>query len=99
TRFARDWSSDVCSSDLPDPVERLKVTIRWCVHVHERLIEVRASRLRIRRHHIRPERRHTKHHARLGQLLPLPDLVAVRVLAYVRSEERRVGEAYGTVWA
>src|SRR5690606_39317695 len=29
TRFSRDWSSDVCSSDLPIPPRSRRVAFRW----------------------------------------------------------------------
>src|SRR5690606_5220663 len=35
TRFSRDWSSDVCSSDLPAPTVKLRDTARFstlCIH-------------------------------------------------------------------
>src|SRR5690606_40044845 len=78
TRFSRDWSSDVCSSDLEaPPTARTRrmydlLTYRFVQEVTQKET---ARRLGISPRHLRREQQQ-----------------AIRLLAEKRSEERRVGK-------
>src|SRR5690606_40919345 len=91
TRFSRDWSSDVCSSDLKidpwSPVEgRLlnKIDIQ-----HNRKVCVIGERVR--------ETMFDKEEPAIGKYLKVNG-VYFQVVG-VRSEERRVGKEGGSRWS
>src|SRR5690606_40619281 len=77
TRFSRDWSSDVCSSDLSVDGGRSGLTAPSPPGGHAGAVGARVSGARWRRRT-----------AALGALVGAAGLVT----ACVRSEERRVGE-------
>src|SRR5439155_19081517 len=87
TRWPRDWSSDVCSSDLTpeslagqsDLVRRirdLREELNWYYH-------------RIELEQLRPEE---QSHQRLGSLQEKAQLHEKELMRTLRSEERRVGK-------
>src|SRR5690606_41138799 len=96
TRFSRDWSSDVCSSDLPSRiVATSNRTLRaWVDH---------AARL------LRPDAVHWctgsegERRALIEQMVARGDLIELNQSThpncYLRSEERRVGKEWRSRWA
>src|SRR5690606_39968776 len=91
TSFARDWSSDVCSSDLRGGADR-KVEIKADAHARIPQPTSGFSKLLVR-YPLQPEQK--------AHLVPIlagkgRNAIAVRILKFfrpaVRSEERRVGE-------
>src|SRR5690606_40308592 len=92
TRFSRDWSSDVCSSDLPAVVEDLGV-------LEDRRLELATRAPGLTAHQLRLERgeealgdrvvqgvAHRTHRAQDARFL--------EAAGEDRSEERRVGKAF-----
>src|SRR5690606_40880686 len=86
TRFSRDWSSDVCSSDLTEVIDRIGRH-----HGQSRRTEVPARRCSACRHALTASLPATKIHS---MSLPrnLPKSPFTFGLAAFRSEERRVGK-------
>src|SRR5690606_40223042 len=89
TRFSRDWSSDVCSSDLVALLPRLVGHAREL----QQVLEHNAHRGGIANYE-------TSQLAplRVGELGDLEELRGTRDGAH-RSEERRVGKECGSPWA
>src|SRR5690606_39949602 len=83
TRFSRDWSSDVCSSDLspttPD-LQSLRVQDDHAARVNAQLLEIQIAQ------ELREARRSS------ADLLPSPETVEQPAVRFPRSEERRVGK-------
>src|SRR5439155_8125353 len=86
TRWPRDWSSDVCSSDL----SRLHATCYACAVACKREVEVKE--LGVTPKYGGPEYETL---AASGSLCGVKDLNA---LALIRSEERRVGKEWRSRW-
>src|SRR5690606_40396570 len=83
TRFSRDWSSDVCSSDL-------ELNSDWTASQELADVLMRKYRLPFREgHHFASE---VVSHARAQGIKPLDFPYAEAQRIYARSEERRVGE-------
>src|SRR5690606_39551200 len=95
TRFSRDWSSDVCSSDLNKVYMQYSITITmlllWIPVSVEKLIHFGTFRSGILRQPFSDE---------LGYILiyslPGLEMAIVILLLSSRSEERRVGK--GCIW-
>src|SRR5690606_41025958 len=89
TRFSRDWSSDVCSSDLladlGSPAAKVTTRLRGYRPGRRAVMSVRGEREGIYVKVLRPERIQRLHqrHELLAAVLPVP--------ASLRSDERRVG--------
>src|SRR5690606_40617208 len=88
TRFSRDWSSDVCSSDL---VQHLEGGYQKYLQVHQRTLLGDVF-------HVQLDPLVEAHIAAPGHL-PQPcdtgiDAQATQVVVMVRSEERRVGKEW-----
>src|SRR5207247_10289579 len=90
TRSTRDWSSDVCSSDLQNLLAddlALTIDLRLCkdgihIHVREHIakpLEVRRARLRV-----------------IARVILGRECIQVSAHALDRSEERRVGQEGGS---
>src|SRR3712207_7861108 len=84
TRYWRDWSSDVCSSDLVEPAERLRqvalVLAAAADLAQQRGLAHRPSGV-------------------LGAFDQVEQLLVVLAGAGVRSEERRVGKECRSRWS
>src|SRR5690606_41060369 len=89
TRFSRDWSSDVCSSDLPEEIDKLLGDIQHrlfdlggelCIPDHRVLIPEHVSALDDALDHYN------------GRLSKLEEFILPR------SEERRVGKEGRSRW-
>src|SRR5690606_40021802 len=94
TRFSRDWSSDVCSSDLKEALldamgDALVAQIdlpepsgEWPAQLRDLILAARATMLR---------------HPWSARVLDSRDQAGPATVAYIdrRSEERRVGQAWG----
>src|SRR5690606_40983516 len=89
TRFSRDWSSDVCSSDLP------KITGKLIICMHVMVFFLTTNHLDVERPSLP---------AKLPWLQPLLRLESKIAYSWVtsmrcaRSEERRVGKKTRSVW-
>src|SRR5690606_41210650 len=81
TRFSRDWSSDVCSSDLLDQVNQ---------QVQRRAVETLGTKYSL---NTRLGELAMRHPVVCSPEMPLRD--AVRQMHEQRSEERRVGKECG----
>src|SRR5690606_39661489 len=88
TRFSRDWSSDVCSSDLRHPLRRPTLRRR----------SIRVVRSRQSRTSSTPRKRSTKKRARTESCGPFLYRGVLVAAACRRSEERRVGEEWWSRW-
>src|SRR5690606_41179968 len=91
TRFSRDWSSDVCSSDLEIAGEQLNRQQAAPFKVEqdgEEAVGILAARQRDQPFLARPD--HGEFFERLAD-------IANETLAQLRSEERRVGKG-GMAW-
>src|SRR5690606_41113403 len=96
TRFSRDWSSDVCSSDLAMRHDQERGSVR-AIEPEEELVDgvaraaVEVARWLVGQHEL------GLHHERTCECDAL--LLAARELAgAVRSEERRVGKEGRARW-
>src|SRR5690606_40665358 len=89
TRFSRDWSSDVCSSDLILEIEEGDTTKVERVNF---IGNEKFSNSKLRSV-IRTEE------SRWWKFLTSDDVYDPDRLAFDRSEERRVGKASGARWA
>src|SRR5690606_40478097 len=95
TRFSRDWSSDVCSSDLRrwtpilDKFDEAGVDLCYEIHPGEDLHDGVSYEMFLER---------VNNHTR-ANLLYDPSHFVLQQLDYLRSEERRVGkEGRHTCW-
>src|SRR5690606_40227699 len=88
TRFSRDWSSDVCSSDLPDEVSAIPgVDVVVGSHRRAELVDMVEEVFRTRR----PVRAVEK----IFKVREFEELPALDFEGRTRSEERRVGKERG----
>src|SRR2546421_7184442 len=83
TRSDRDWSSDVCSSDLDELAPDDLPLLLGVGHALERVEEPLAS----------------VHHAQRDEEAALEGLLHLMTLALPRSEERRVGKECRSRWS
>src|SRR3712207_8933732 len=85
TRYWRDWSSDVCSSDLPTSIiESLQLRFRHIILLYD------ADETGVRESHRQAE--HLAEYKVLNLSLPLSGTKS-------RSEERRVGKECRSRWS
>src|SRR5690606_40887872 len=89
TRFSRDWSSDVCSSDLERPFKCLKCRStfvrRDLLLRHDRTVHAKDGGIPL---HSEVKRR-SKNSSTAG-----PSKPTIAIEPAIRSEERRVGKEY-----
>src|SRR5690606_39476548 len=98
TRFSRDWSSDVCSSDLPPPAFSVPVVGAARRGGVQALLDQRANLVRILRIAVGTGGR--VYGAGGGFWAVYVRLRAVGgLLCLNRSEERRAGQQCGSRWA
>src|SRR5690606_40376712 len=97
TRFSRDWSSDVCSSDL----FRVKKLILDCSDAIEQVAHDRVvlSRPHTGRPQIYAGRYDDRIHVDAGGQLRVQVVDVIIDPSCVRSEERRVGKEWRDRWA
>src|SRR5690606_40274349 len=89
TRFSRDWSSDVCSSDLLPTGERSMTTVKTLAALQREHDRIEAAKLR-------------ELQKRFTQLQTLRKNIDTELLVLadeIRSEERRVGKECRDRWA
>src|SRR5690606_39587428 len=96
--FSRDWSSDVCSSDL-ELLRELVVeqahaaeagVVADLLHVDEHAVQREEDR------HLHEQRKAARHRRRAVLLVQRHGLAAHRLAGQLRSEERRVGKKWYT---
>src|SRR5690606_40071349 len=91
TRFSRDWSSDVCSSDLVSNARSASVAVANSLTSYS--VSAFPSARRYRR------RSHTSSSTTITEILELGRAAPRRKLEVgPRSEERRVGKSGGRGW-
>src|SRR5690606_40104101 len=84
TRFSRDWSSDVCSSDLVEVTNAL-VAYKQNPHLDQRNRGKDAAHILV--------------HMLKDRVAVVQHLIQVPVAISIRSEERRVGKECRCEWA
>src|SRR5690606_40559761 len=87
TSFSRDWSSDVCSSDL---------VVRSCLHLQYFALEQRIQRLDECARRPRPMNALPRRAAAAQE--QVERAADMTVVVVIRSEERRVGEGWRRQW-
>src|SRR5690606_40262331 len=91
TRFSRDWSSDVCSSDLKDIADEV-ATLEQSVYMDEGRLNVVNDRLSVLYGLQKKHRLET-----VADLIVLQQQLETKIQA--RSEERRVGNESRDCWS
>src|SRR5690606_41077722 len=91
TRFSRDWSSDVCSSDLLDNLLQDVPELTVVVDTFEQAVQRPAKRTEADTYYSGKKRRHT-----LKSQVTV-DGYTGHIVDVARSEERRVGNEGGGI--
>src|SRR5439155_19192862 len=96
TRWPRDWSSDVCSSDLTRLARVLSFTLGFPIHVLALSLN---AKTRANRVEVAAPASECDIATRIRADVDSQKLEARRFSAPVRSEERRVGKECRSRWA
>src|SRR5690606_40475700 len=98
TRFSRDWSSDVCSSDLTHSYFLGMKVLNWIFII---LTLVKAYYIAWDFMHLRDEKASLRRAIVWTPVFLIAYLIFILLFEadYVRSEERRVGKECSAVWS
>src|SRR5204863_4566020 len=97
TRSLRDWSSDVCSSDLLRPQDRAQLSQIKSLYVYSSRQDTRVPLLSVATVKYILETGRIRRRTISILCFPAPGVLASEVLG--RSEERRVGKGGRSRWA